>query len=74
MAELLPSDIYSAVNKDGRKDCFYCNAPAESNGNVVSFGVCKRHREIQEEDFRVGLHKSNRLRDLITKWRETQNE
>ena len=47
------------------KTCTYCGNPNAHGNNSTTIGKCPEHLKIWEEDIAFGLHKRNRLRDIL---------
>lgn len=45
--------------------CDFCGQPNARGRNSMTVGMCPLHLKIWEEDIEYGLHKRNRLRDIM---------
>lgn len=52
-------------NNNSMKTCHFCGQPNAHTSNSTTIGKCPEHLKIWEEDIAFGLHKRNRLRDIM---------
>ncbi|QHV97878.1 hypothetical protein [Spirosoma endbachense] len=70
MAEMLDSDRYDD-SRDALTQCMYCGDKVAQQPGISSVGKCARHEAIWQEDIQVGLHKQNRLKEIILRSKPT---
>lgn len=57
--------MFDYTKNNAMTNCHICGQPVERKGNSLTVGKCPLHSQMWREDIEYGLHKRNRLRDIM---------